>query len=389
MSAFLPPVKPGDVITSQLWNQVVDTVNALLLRVTDLESASIVQGGKLTIIDFNPKPAPMGSDLTVFGANFGLAGESIITVDGKQVILSKIKQATNSLLVFEVPPVQSVPAGPTGKPVTMTISHSQNGFAATTITVIQAIATVPQGTLTLNLSQPPAAATIDPGNSYVFGFAVTTISNMTETYSLTALLPEQPAWNAVIVNQSGDVIPPEVEIPKGDPPDGASATVRVRVSIPPGTAAGTTGNLRLRAAARRNSSFFGESSPTPIVVSQPPPTQDESTVTFDPTSTGGSVGPGGVRVPVSVPVLINFRAVVPHPGNYTVENPQVTSNQGNLWSAQLGTAASQTATLAGETLDLPIEVTSQAGAQPTQVRLRIHLTSDPTIDGAGQVNIHT
>jgi hypothetical protein len=147
MADLFQPVRQGDLITAELWNQLVSTINGLNTRVDNLERTN-PQPGKLTIVGVAPKPVTMGSDLAVFGTNLGVPTENVITVGDKLVAKNKIKSgSTDRMLVFEVPAVEDVPLGSVGKSVTLTISNPFTGFDSTTITVVQATGTVPDGTL--------------------------------------------------------------------------------------------------------------------------------------------------------------------------------------------------------------------------------------------------
>jgi hypothetical protein len=389
MALSLPPVKPGDVITAQMWNQVLSTINSLSARVAILEENN-QQIGQLTIIDTNPKPVALGNQLTVFGTNFGLPGEATITVDGLQVPMSSISQATGSMLVFTLPSIQGVPSGSAGKQVTLTISHPQNGFAASTITVVRAAPTLPGGTLTLNMSQPPTADRIEAGQSYIYGFTITAISNMEETFNLTPQI-SQSGWQAIVVNADGGATPAQVTIPRGDPPQGSSVTVRIRITVPAGTAPDTRATLRLRATSQRNPTrFSGESADTAITVARPPAQSDPITVNFNRVM-GGTTDANGVVVPAGETVGVIFRAIFPNAGTYVVRDPQIESNPNNLWSTALQGASR--ITMSGNPpfppQDITISVTSQAGSQPTRVLLDVQHADNEAIFGQGQVNIHT
>lgn len=388
MADTFQPVKPGDLITADMMNRILTALTTLNTRVAALEGAGSAAGGTVTITGLSPSvPVPMGSELRVFGKNFGLPTLNVVTVDGNPVSLFKAG-SNDALLIFDVPAVQGVPQQG-GKLVTLTISN-QHGFASTTFTVVQALPTIPQGNLFVTYSQAPTEAQLNPGNSYIYVFTVQAITNMTETYTLTPTV-DQSGWQATVIDNSGNPLSPsEVAIPKGDPPLGSSQNVRIRLAIPTGAAVGTTAVLRLTVTSKLNPSNLTTSSAdvTNVVGSPPPPTQTIA-VTFSSQAGGGFDGTSVVVPTTNTMIAVNFSALFKDAGTYTISPPTIESNPSSLWTAQLMGAASLNIASPNASVMIVTGVSAQSGAAATNLVLRITRADNSTIFGEVQQPIRT
>jgi hypothetical protein len=387
MAETLAPVRPGDLITAELMNRIVTALNTLETRVTALEGAG-APGGTVTITGVSPTgPIPMGSELRVFGTNFGLPTFNIVTLDGVPVTQFKAG-SSDTLLIFDVPAIQGVP--PQGRTVTLTVSN-QKGFASTPVIIVPAQTSIPSGQLFVVLSQPPPDPQLNPGNSYLFGFTVQAITNMAETYTLTPSVT-QTGWQAVVVNVDGvPISPPQVQIPQGAPPQGVSVPVRVRLTIPAGTA-GASAQLRLTVSSQRNPTGLTQSSGNiPITVgSPPPPPQDSIIVSFSNVLGGGQVVDNTVVVPTTgTMIAVNFTALLRDPGSYTVTPPTLLSNPGNLWTAQLMSSTNFTTQTANANVTITTGVSAQPGAAQTSLVLRVSRADNASIFGEFSQPIRT
>src|SRR5215213_10317875 len=216
-------IQPGDLITADFMNRLLAALEGLDGRVTTLEEGSGI-GTALRILGITPSgPAQMGQELCVLGVNFGLPALDVVVID--TVAVTQFKAGSNgSQLLFDVPPIPNTP--PQSKPVTLSVS-GPNGFDSREIVVVPAQPTVTQGQLILNLWQSPPEPIIQNGQSYVFGFRIRAITNLEETYTVSPTAQGlQPGWQAILVDeQNTPIIPAEVTLAAGPPPNGVTRDV--------------------------------------------------------------------------------------------------------------------------------------------------------------------
>ena len=387
MSQQITRVRPGDLITADLMNNVLDQLGLLQGRVSALEG-----GDAVVITGLLPSgPVNLGSELRIIGRNFGLPGSNVVTIDNTQVTEFKAG-SSDTQLIFDIPLLQGIPAQ--GKLVTLTVSNNI-GFASTSMTVVPAQATVPAGTLFVNLSQSPSGA-LTAGQSFTFGFTVKAITNMDENYTLTPTV--QAGWPVKIVDQNNvDVVPAELRLAKGDPPDGTTATVFVRVTIPAGTPQGTATQLKLAVASKRNpSDLAAVSSGDTLTVGSAAPPPQEISVTFSNVLTPsgaqqGTESGGVVTLPtVNAQYRVDFIALIKDPGTYNI----ALTNPGANWVVRIsgsptGTplASSITTSASNTNNSIKVLVTPQAGAAQTSLVVRVTKSDDATVFGQGTVQI--
>ena len=85
MAQELENIQPGDLITSNLMNRIVDKLNSLETRVGLLEAVG-PEGEAVVITGLLPSgPVGLGSELRVTGRNFGLPSANVVTIDNIQV----------------------------------------------------------------------------------------------------------------------------------------------------------------------------------------------------------------------------------------------------------------------------------------------------------------
>lgn len=387
MSQQFTRVRPGDLITADMINKVIDQLGLLENRVTALEA--VAPGGDAVVITglLPSGPVSLGTELRIVGRNFGLPGTNVVTIDNSDVSQFKAG-SSDTQLIFNVPLLQGIPAQ--GKVVTLTVSNDI-GFASTSMIVVPAQPTVPAGTIFVNLSQSPAGNLI-AGSSFTFGFNVKAITNMEEDYTLKPTV--QAGWPVKIVDQNNvDVVPAEIRLAKGDPPNGTSKTVFVRVTIPAGTAAGTTTPLKLAITSKRNpSDLAATSGGDALVVGSPPPPPQEIGVTFSNVLTPGGAQPGTEAAGVvTLPTAgsqyrVDFVASIKDAGTYNV----AVTPPGANWVVKI--SGSQAATPLAITLQpatpnssnsIKVLVTPQAGAAPTPLIVRVTKSDDATVFGQG------
>jgi len=133
-------VRPGAVISSSFFNELIDTINELETRLGNVETGA--GGASGTVIDhFEPATqVEVGQVLTMFGSFDFPPTANAVTVDG--VPVPSFRPLSNNLqLLFIVPAIGTVPGG--GKNVKITVQNSK-GSAEKSYRVLPAVSsTVP------------------------------------------------------------------------------------------------------------------------------------------------------------------------------------------------------------------------------------------------------
>lgn len=123
MAQLLNRAQPGDVITAELWNLVVDTINELLQsgQTTGIQIAAMLPAG--TVIE----PIRALVALQITGQNFGYSlGQTTVTFErnGGNVVVSRdqmLAGSSDTRLLFIVPPIPGLPQ--TGETMTLRLSN--------------------------------------------------------------------------------------------------------------------------------------------------------------------------------------------------------------------------------------------------------------------------
>lgn len=115
-------VAPGDLITAELFNQVLSDINDLAQRVAVLEGSSDNIPRQPVIDQIVPMTVKTGQEFTVFGKNLTPKLLSRIDVDETNIPLKNIKDGSSpTRLILVAPPVIGIPPG--GRTVTLTVSN--------------------------------------------------------------------------------------------------------------------------------------------------------------------------------------------------------------------------------------------------------------------------
>jgi hypothetical protein len=206
-------LRPGDLISADLFNQMLSDLENLNIRVSKLE----ITGVSTTTIHIyridGPTPIRVRSRVTVVGDNFSVpATRNGIAVNTKQV--TPIDSAsTATQLVFDMP---DPGIGQTGQRVTLTVTNADSQTAPFQFQLEPALI-IPSGTLAVSYMNPPGGATFAAG-SYDFVFK---------------LVADVDQDASVLVNaQSSALDWPAVLI---DPPTGASLKNPIALARSTGT----------------------------------------------------------------------------------------------------------------------------------------------------------
>ncbi|MDQ1639058.1 MAG: hypothetical protein QOF62_2397 [Pyrinomonadaceae bacterium] len=376
-----PQVRPGELITAELINQILAELEALEARIAKLETAGpVVPSGEPVITGLQPSSrVPIQSELRIMGRNFGLPSSNVVTIDGVPVRQFKAG-STDTLLIIDVPLIAGVTEQ--GKTVILTVSNPQ-GFSQTSLVIVPAVQTIPTGSLFATLSQSPSEPQLLAGQSYTFVFAVKAFTNMDEAFTLTPTV--STGWAVTIVDSNNAPIPAEIRIPKSDPPAGTIREVRVRVAIPAGPGPGTTAQLKLAVASKLNPTGLRiTSGGDTITVGQPPPPPQRVTVSFSAVlkPAGAPAASRDENNVLVIPVTgttyrVDFSVMNPDPGTYNY----VFTPPGGLWTARIEGASSSGVLAANQGALVITSLSAQAGAAPANLILRVVKADDATVFG--------
>jgi len=122
MAILYNSVKPGEVITADVMNYLLDQLNLMDQRVTKLETGGSQVGQTTTILGFDPpNQIPAGRVLSIKGANFAFPPtDNAVTIDDTPISVFR-QDSTGSELNFIVP--TSITPPPSGKNVTITVRN--------------------------------------------------------------------------------------------------------------------------------------------------------------------------------------------------------------------------------------------------------------------------
>lgn len=191
MAQLLNHAQPGDIITAEDWNLVVDAINELLQagQTTGIKIAAALPAG--TAID----PIRIGLLVQVTGQNFGFAiGQSKVTFEGptSQVVVNRqemLSGSSDERLLFIMPPIAGITAD--GLSATMRVS---NGLSDDTRQVVIRPVVINlagdmfvtfRGDTTPNPNPNP----ILPSQPATFAYRLQSATNMPAAFDLIAEIP--------------------------------------------------------------------------------------------------------------------------------------------------------------------------------------------------------
>ncbi len=279
-------VRPGELITAELINQILAELESLQVRVTKLEAGGAV------VTPTTPAPTPVritdllphgtrrvGEELNVVGENFLTPAEANnVTVGGIRVVVFKSVSDANAgrSLVFDIPKVS--PLADAGTPVPVRVEN-KNGSDSRQL-ALQPALDFPTGNLALKYTTAPvltlARPNIELAQTYDFIFTLTATVNKEATYNLSRTLTAT-GWAAQILNVSNNEPLSQMTIPGNLA--GEQRQLRVRVTAPTGGSTTTTLALSATETSGGNRVTPGNEQIV-ITVGQPPP-KPETRVTVN------------------------------------------------------------------------------------------------------------
>lgn len=380
-------VQPGDLITHEFMNNLIDVCDDLQKRVSRLEEPAVAPAGMQISALLPSGRKRIGDPLYIIGQGFDVLQGNIVTIDGIGVTAVAGADRDREIIVM-IPNIQGVTT--IGKSVTALVSNAR-GTDMEDFVLFPAVETALEGQLFVTYTQPPPDATLEASQSYTFLYSVQALTNLNETYTATATV--SAGWAAQIVDASDvPITPAEITLPSAPPPAGATQTIRVRVSIPAGTADRTSGVLQLTVTSQRNPTRVVDGSPgEEIVVGAAPPSPEPVSITLgnvirtNASQPSATITGNVVRIGASVDnYRFTFSAQIEAD---TVYNVQIDPSADGRWTTSLsGTDPAVTSQNIGPidaAANQPIFVWVRAtvGAPDSGLTLRLTSTTDPTETG--------
>jgi len=303
MSNGLSTVKPGDLITSRLWGELVAKCLELEQRIANLENGTT---NGLVITGLDPSgQVRIGDELRVLGRNFSTpAQNNVVRINGSRVEVFKFSSSATQL-VFDIP---QVPIPSSGSSV-LEVQNAAGETASRPLDLAPALA-IPQGRIEVMYLQAPILPVDDPnleaGRDYVFLFEMTARVDLRATYRLTPQISAS-GWQAALLENDSDLVRASntVTLPgTSGSSSAASHQVRVRVRIAEG--ASSSANLTLGVVEITSGTRVtpGNASINLQLDSPPPVPDDRVRISLSSTPNADVIGsrvvfqrnePGGIR----------------------------------------------------------------------------------------------
>jgi hypothetical protein len=361
-------VRPGDLITSTGFNDLLTALEDLEARVAAIENGT-VSGGDLAITGLHPAVGPyrVGDTLTIFGRNFEFStGAGRVFLDGVRVLT--FQSSTDTQLVFTIPPVPGV-AEP-GAPVTLRVTNSSE--EATQQIVLRPAPVVLFGDVdvTWNGVSP---ATIVPDQPATFQFHITSRASAAADFLIDPLIgvaTAQSVWQSRLQVLDGALNPLAGRVVHLAP--NQQQTIHVRISTVPSGTSGVSFTLTVSASS---GGVTGTSGTLPFQVGTAV-TPPDPTIQLSPTAL---IGPGSlvgdtVTLSGGQTTRVRFLTTFEQPGTYDL----TVTPAGSGWTVQrFATTPAQYVIVAGD-----IGTSGHAQRFP---EISIQTNANPASAGTAQV----
>lgn len=370
MSTVLSHARPGDVINAATWNLVIDSLNDALQRIEALEGTS-VPGGGLAIAQLVPAgPYRVGDALRIVGQNFQFAAGATRVFFNSTQVLNLLPTSTDTQLDFEIPQVPGL--AESGTSVDLVVLNQTE--SVTRSVVLRPRQNPLQGTVTVEWRSVDPA-TVLPGGPATFVYRITSGTNNSAVWSLSALVDvatNAAAWNSQLrLRDAGGnpISPAQVTL-------APNQSIDVQVHIP--AVPSGTNNVSFGVAVTANSAgITGSSGLRSFVVGTPTPppdlTMNLSTV---PALSNGALAGSTLTVPGGQSRTLAILAQVSVAGVYTVTR------------SVLGGANGWTINLDASTTDsFQIVDTDLSGGASAQRLLRYSVAAAVGATSSGQIQI--
>lgn len=370
----LQTVQPGDLITSEFMNMLIEKLKSLENRIAALEALG--PGGEAVIVIslFPPGPLRLGQELQITGRNFDLTtGSSIVFVD--DVLVTAFKSGSDDeLLIFDIPNVPNVPLA--GRTATLTVG---NQTSSTQRTIFLLPAQQLQGVIEVTW-MGVAPTTLNPNNPATFQYRLRSRTNIAATYTISSAIsvPDNPQeWLSrieVLDNVQNPIASRTIFLEAGE-----DTIFHVRINPIPAVPGDTPFILAVNASA---DSVSGSSGPINITLGEAVEMPDQGVsmsfqaAEFDPVGSG-SIVPGTIQDTIrlmggstsQITFLGEFREV----GTYDVLISPIGDTTAN-WNLRRHPQSAASYTITAAMLDNPqgkhdetprYLITPQAGASAT------------------------
>lgn len=373
-------VRPGDLITAELMNQLLRDIEDLNVRMAKLE-AGVISGSAPVIDSVNPNPLRVGDTLTINGRNFEVPADSNIVTVGGSVINVFDVNSTATKLMFGVPFISISGA----RLETQATVRNRFGIDSESLTLLPELK-VPKGFVAVvqddaNKNLP----VLNPGDEVDIGFFIDSQTDIAESYAITFdyidIIPPgtQQDWktNTSLRSTTGPLPSPLLLNPF------SPTKIIARVRVPGGTTAHTSkAKLTVGINSVNNPTGLNrKSDPLAIVAGEKLPFNDPrvewvNEVPAQPTTTNkarrvqdAATGKEFVEIPFNNGTgLLELRATVKQGGTFTytaVLDPNATG----VWNP-IAPSPSTSTRLAGENDLIGIILKLLAAANPAHTEAR-------------------
>jgi len=364
-------VRPGDLISADLMNQLLNDVADLQLRVSQLEGASV--GTSVKIDRILPAVARMGDELRVFGSGLAAAKLQSISIEGTTIPIWALKQgSSDQLMIFDIPAIIGIPDA--GRNAVLTVQSTSSSSDFGTFYLLPGIPTTLQANFNIKRTTVnPAGATV-ANTSYDYTFSIEAFTSVDESYTIQPQLTNAPAdWTAA-VKGSADLF-----IAKSTP---TSTTTSVVVTLK--TGASGTGQLALGLRSKNFATVTGSSMAETVTigVAPPPPNLDVDFLT--PTVLGSvqKFSAGSLYIQIDQNVANQVAKINPlqvrlkQPGRYNIGNPVVSDQR---WTVTITNASRVIDTTGTPNAIMPLRFDVNATAGAPDATASIAITGDGTL----------
>jgi hypothetical protein len=326
-------VRPGELITAELINQILAELESLESRVTKLEAGGGGSVGTLAITDIRPAgPYKVDQQIQVMGRNFGLStGMMRASVDKVPAIVD----ATNSsdqLLILRIPAIPDLPLA--GRQMELMV---ESGSLRDSRQIqVQPFTTTQRGGLNVEFKAVDPA-TITPGTAAIFRYTLKSLALFPASFLITATVSEianSSDWqnNLKILNSDQVEISDRQIRLVGE----ESTTFFVRVNpVPPNPAGATNVTFRLKVDVTAENVTPNADGPRLFPVGRPTPLEDPSislsSVSADPPS---ALQGTNIRLAQGAFTLLTLNLNFNETGQYDLLPPVLTG--ATNWTATIG-----------------------------------------------------
>jgi hypothetical protein len=338
-------VRPGELITAELINQILAELESLQGRVTKLESGSIGTTPTLAITEIKPAgPYTVTQQIQVIGRNFGFSiGAHRVSIDGVRVLTFK-EGSDNQNLIFDMPNIPNIP--PEGKTVVLSVSNQTSTETRTVVVLRLQIALGGNVDVSFESVEP---ATPVAGGPAMFRYKVKSRANQPAQFLVTPTITvasNQQEWNDAlqVLDDSGNqIVSSMIAVAPQE-----EKFFRIRLSTVPASPPNATFTLAVSAGA---TGVTATPDSRPFTVGQATEQQDSTlTLNFFSANPSSAFSAGAVRLAQGGAGRITLIAEFHVAGTYPI-TPAILSGTG--WTAERSSSTPENMIIASSDLENP------------------------------------